>query len=91
MQITTDRGKSWRAVWAEAPTPLLGRLIAEIIDNRTVSEIAKDLEGVSVITITDDYGKARPYAGYTELVKVSRNLQAGTAQIHYEKTEEGNA
>ena len=87
MELTTDKGKTFRAAWAEAPTPLLGQMIIEIYDERRIGEIAADFDGVQRVSVTSEYG-TREFSGYTELIKVARNTSTGTAQLSFERPKE---
>lgn len=65
--VTTDKGtKSFEAVYAVA-TKEATNLIARIKDDRLMSKIAEDFEGIRMLKIDDD-----DFSLYNELTKVSR-------------------
>lgn len=71
MTITTDRGKTFEAQWAYAPTSA-GSLMASIIDDRPLSAICKDLEGVQRIERASETEGDAVYEGYTVLTGAVR-------------------
>ena len=65
--VTTDKGtKSFEAVYAVA-TREASNLLARILDDRPLSQIAADFEGIKRLKVDDD-----DFSLYNELTKVNR-------------------
>lgn len=63
------------------------QIVIELADDRSLSEICADFDGVQMIKRTDNI---RPeivtsYEGYTQLVRAERNLNAGTVRLTLRK------
>lgn len=63
------------------------QIVIELADDRSLSEICADFDGLQTIKRTDNI---RPeivtsYEGYTQLVRAERNLNAGTVRLTLRK------
>lgn len=70
-----------------SPAVARDRIMIELMDERALSEICADFDGVQTIKQTDNI---RPeivtsYEGYTQLVRAERNLNAGTIRLTLRK------
>ena len=71
--VTTDKGtKSFEAVYAVA-TGGTGNLLARIKDDRPLSQVAADFEGIRLLKVDDE-----DFSLYNRLTKVSR---ASTTEV----------
>lgn len=78
MSITTDKGKRFDVRWAWGPAGEAGRLMIELTaDDRPLSQIAADFEGVALITRQDENEGDATFAGYTQLVRIERIVTGG--------------
>lgn len=63
-----------------------GTCIIELKDSRTVTEIAKDFDGLEIITKESENEGNAQYIGYDVLVSVQRNIKNGTALLTLERS-----
>ena len=74
--VTTDKGtKSFEAVYAVA-TREASNLIARILDNRPLSQVAADFEGIKMLKVDDD-----DFSLYNELTKVNRSSRVEVSLV----------
>ena len=74
--VTTDKGtKSFDAVYAVA-TKEATSLLARIKDDRLLSQIAADFEGIRLLKVDDD-----DFSLYNDLVKLSRANRAEVSLV----------
>lgn len=88
MKIMTNDGKCFDIIFIGTLLRDGRRVVIELTDDRALSEIAADFEGVETITKTDS---ARPsvkevYEGFTQLVDIRRNTAAGTVRLTLERS-----
>lgn len=71
MTIKTDKGAVFEADWITATSRMNGQVVTQILDDRPLSEIASDIEGVNVMTVTRQRGEKTIYdiAGLAGLVR----------------------
>lgn len=87
MKITLNSGKTFDVNWIGASSRYGDKMMIELNDDRKISQIAADFEGVETITKTD---KAKPnvkevYEGYTLLASISRENADGVIRLTLEK------
>lgn len=87
MKITTSKGKTFDILFISSGASFRGKALIELEDDRTLSEVAEDFEGVDTITKTDELrpGVSEVYSGYTRLISVQRNTETGTVRLMLEK------
>lgn len=74
--VTTDKGtKSFEAVYAVA-TREASNLLARILDDRPLSQVAADFEGIKMLKVDDD-----DFSLYNELTKVNRSSRAEVSLV----------
>lgn len=86
MTITTDKGKTFDVNYAWGPVRWIGekslRLMIELAeDERPLSEICSDFEGVQTFERKDDNEGDMTFEGYTDLVSASRDTSRGTVTL----------
>lgn len=72
MTLKTSNDKTFNISWAWAPVGLEEALGLELIDDRPLSEIAKDFEGVKRFERFSESEGDMIFEGYTELLSISR-------------------
>ena len=87
MKISLSNGKTFDVEFIGDLIRNGSRVMIELKDDRALSSIASDFEGVDAITKTDS---ARPnvkevFEWFTQLVSIQRNMAAGTVRITLEK------
>lgn len=70
MTITTSRNKTYDAVYVDGPTRMSGTVMARIYDNRPLSEIAPEFEGLESFERQDPNQGAKEWTGYTVLAGI---------------------
>lgn len=85
MLTTTSTGKTFDASPALVSVRNSSRLMMDIVDSRTVSEVAADFEGVEKLTQEDAQHVDHVYKGYTVLAAASRNKSDGSVRVTLEK------
>ena len=87
MQITTSKEKIFDIIFIGALMRDGNRVVIELEDDRALSEIAADFEGLETITKTDSIkpNDKEVYEGFTKLVSIHCNKAAGTVRITLEK------
>lgn len=87
MTITTSKGKTFDINWMWSTNRGGNRLMIEMEDSRSMSDIADDFEGVCTITKTDSKtpGVKEVYEGFTTLVILSRDNADGVIRLTLEK------
>lgn len=85
LTITTNRGQTFIAKWAweDAEDEILRM---EIVNNREISEIAHDFEGLTKISRKSESEGDAEYVGYEFLNNVQVNRKNGTAILYLKKT-----
>lgn len=73
MTITTSREKTFDVDWAWGPVGERGQLMIQYADERLLSEIAKDFEGLESISRKDENEGNAMYTGYSRLVSIVRH------------------
>lgn len=74
--VTTDKGtKSFEAVYAVA-TKEASNLLARILDNRPLSQVAADFEGIKMLKVDDE-----DFSLYNELTKVNRSSRVEVSLV----------
>lgn len=84
MTITTNRGKTFDVNWAWAMKDS-NRLMIELPDKRSVSEIAEDFDGLTRIDRKSKEEGDKVYTGYTMLTRVIKDTEKGTALVTLER------
>ena len=88
MKIKTDNGKTFDAHYAWGPVSRTGDLMIEIPgDDRTISEIASDFEGIQTFYRVDEHEGDMTFEGYTDLISISRDRMSGSVRIALRKGE----
>ena len=87
MKIALSNGKSFDIIHIGALLRNGNQIVIELEDERALSKIAANFEGVETITKTDEN---RPnvnevYEGFTQLVSIHMNRSAGTVRLTLEK------
>lgn len=87
MQITTSKGKTFDIRFIGSPLRSSNRLMIELKDERLISEISADFEGLSMITKTDSSlpNEKHIYEGFTKLKAIKENEEAGIFLLTLEK------
>ena len=87
MQITTSKGKTFDIQFIGSPLRNSNHLMIELEDERLISEIAGDFEGLSTITKTDTIrpNEKTIYEGFTKLKGIQENQEASTFRLTLEK------
>lgn len=87
MELTTNRGQTFDIQYVGTALTGSGRLLIEIEDDRLLSEIAADFEGVQTLRKADSVqdGVYAVYEGYTRLVSIHRNMSTDTVRLTLEK------
>lgn len=87
MQIKTNRGKTFDALFAGAILRNGNRMMIELKDDRAFSEIAADFDGLDTITRTEEArpGVSEVYEGFSRLIGIALNEQTGTVRITLSK------
>lgn len=88
MTITTNSGKTFDINWMWATDRFGNRLMIELKDDRALSEIAADFEGVQTITKTDSKAPnvKEIYEGFTKLVSLSKENFDGVIRLTLERS-----
>lgn len=74
--VTTDKGtKSFDVVYAVA-TREASNLLARILDNRPLSQVAADFEGIKMLKVDDE-----DFSLYNELTKVNRSSRVEVSLV----------
>lgn len=82
MTVKTDRGKTFNVNYAWGPTRTTGELMIELADDaRALSEICADFENVQTFERKDENEGNMTFAGYTDLVSISRDSSRGTVAL----------
>ena len=84
MTITTDKWKTFDVNFAWGPVRWNGaqRLMIELAnDDRPLSEICADFDGVQTIERKDKDEGDKTYTGYTDLVSAARDRIRGTVTL----------
>lgn len=87
MKITTNKGNTYSAVYIGEMLRDGLRLLIDLNDERPLSEIAAEFEGLETITQTHELkpGIVTTYTGFTNLLEVHKNKAAGTVRVTLEK------
>lgn len=75
MKLTTSKGKTYNADWADGPTIMQKALVIQLQDERKLAEIAEEFEGVKTIRRESEKEGNKEWTGYTELLRVSRTIK----------------
>lgn len=92
MQITTSKGKTFNINWIWGPLRGKNQTMIELKDDRALSEIAADFDGLETITKTDEtrgQDVKEIFTGYTNLVTIIRDTAKGTVRLVLEKRDDG--
>lgn len=85
MTITTSRGKTFEASWAET-VRTTGELLIDISDDgRLLSSLALDFEGIDSVTRTEDGQTPVQYEGYSILAGMTRDAVSHSVLITLRK------
>ena len=87
MQITTSKGKTFDIQFIGSPLRNVNRLMIELEDERLISEISADFEGLDTIVKTDSIkpNEKHIYEGFTKLAGIQENEEAGTFRLMLKK------
>lgn len=87
MKITTSKGKTFPIVSIVEMFRNGNQILIDLPDDRLLSEVAADFEGLETITMTNTKkpGKKEVYEGFTHLADVHQNKAAGTVRLTLEK------
>lgn len=87
--IMTNRGTKHSINWILTTARNANKLVIDLKDERPLAEIAADFDGLETFTKTDDNkpGVKEVYEGYSGLVSIQRNGEAGTVRLTLEKGE----
>jgi hypothetical protein len=82
-----SNGKAFDINWMGATNRFGNKLMIELVDNRALSKIAANFEGVDTITKTDSKkpNVKEVYEGYTKLVGMSKENAEGVIRLTLEK------
>lgn len=61
MKIKTDKGNVFEAEWITSASRMAGHVVTQILDDRPLSEIAAEIEGVKVLTVIRQRGEKTIY------------------------------
>lgn len=88
MQITLSNGKVFEVEFVGTLLRDGKRVVIEMVDDRALSQIAPDFEGVETITKTNSKNLTvkEVYEGFTQLVEIHRNTAAGTVRLTLERS-----
>lgn len=86
MTITTNRGKTFEAVWAWAMSNT-NQLMMELRDTRPIYKIAKDFDGLTTIDRKSEEEGDATYTGYDTLVMAVRDRKNGTVRLTLERSD----
>lgn len=81
MTIRLDGGETRACEYIGASVTTPGRLMIEIMDERALSVIAGEFEGVKRIDAERWYNERIAYEGYTELIDIRRNQADGSVRM----------
>lgn len=87
MEITTNRGKAFDAIYIGTLIRNGMRLMIEMKSTCPLAQIAIDFDGVETFTVThaDRPGVKQVYEGFTRLTGMQHDKQAGTIRLTLEK------
>ncbi|MBE5800057.1 MAG: hypothetical protein E7321_08935 [Clostridiales bacterium] len=85
MKTTTSKGQVFEASRALVSVRDSNRLMMDVMDARSISEVAADFEGVETLTQEDAQHVEHAYRGFTELAAISRNDSDGSLRITMKK------
>ena len=87
MKITTNSGRMFDVSWIGATNRFGNKLMIELKDDRALSEVASDFEGVELIVKEDERhpGVKEVYEGFTHLVSMSKENADGVIRLTLEK------
>ena len=85
MRTTTSRGKTFETSRAMVSVRDERILMMDVVDARSVSEVAADFDGVEKLTQEDAQHVEHVYKGYTLLTAISRNKSDDSKRITLEK------
>lgn len=86
MQVTTSKGLTYDAAFAEGPTMIAGTVMMRIHDGRSIGEMAPEFENLAWLKRTDENQGAKQWENYTHLVGI-REIAPGEKQIELSKQE----
>ena len=88
MTITLNNGKAFAINFICVPLRNGNRVLIDLDDGRTLSEIAADFEGAQTITKTasNNPNVKEVFEGFTKLVGIQRNAEAGTVRLTLERS-----
>lgn len=89
MKTTTSKGKTFEASPALVSVRDKSRLMLDVMDERPLSQVAADFEGLETLTQRDTQDVEHVYRGYTEVAAASRNESDGSLRITLKKPREG--
>ena len=81
MTIRLDGGETRACEYIGSSVTSTGLLMIEVIDERALSVIAGEFEGVRHIDAVRWYDQEIVYEGYTELIDIRRNQADGTVRM----------
>lgn len=87
MQITTSAGKQIDVLWCWGPLRDADEVMLCLMDDRPISEIAADFDGLEQIVRTDEIEKEMTFTGYSRLRMISRERGKSKVTIALEKGE----
>ena len=87
MQITTSKGKTFDIQFIGSPLRNSNKLMIELEDERLISEISADFEGLSTIEMTENNlpNVKHIYEGFTKLAGIQENEETGTYRLTLKK------
>lgn len=90
MKLETSTGKVFDARVVCTSLRRKDQVLCEIYDDRPISDIAADFDGIASFRKYDEAvkGVSETYEGFSSLVGIHRNAEAGTVRLTLEKRDD---
>ena len=85
MTIRLDGGAPMTCEYVGESISMPGILMVELMDERPLSAIAAEFEGVGRVDAVRFYDQPAVYEGYTELIDIRRNQADGSVRLTMKK------
>ena len=85
MTIRLDGGAPMACEYVGESISMPGMLMVELEDERPLSAIAAEFEGVGRVDAVRFYDQTSVYHGYTELIDIRRNQADGSVRLTMKK------
>lgn len=85
MKLETGKGKTFdiRVICTSLRSP--NKVLIELEDSRAIADIAADFDGLDTVRTYETESVYHTYEGFTQLVGIQRNTEAGTVRLTLEK------